>query len=142
MRIHTDRPGAVATAMFRAAQTRDCSLEYSSHGSRGRTGAVEFSLAGRGERHTLRKNTGYQGSSVEYAAHWDDWGVVIAAAFVADPDATIPSAYETAAMFHMMTGGRFDGTGFTECPGPRHKWDWMGDGTFTCKKCGATKSRP
>lgn len=78
------------------------------------------------------------------AATWDEWGIVLARLFDADPDAFVPGAYESAEHFHWATGGRFANGGPAEMH-DQHKWEYLGPvatlayHVHTCPKCGAVK---
>lgn len=141
MIIHTDKPLEVRDAIHRASRSRDCVAQTLQRGSRKRATSIHFSLAGNGGRHTTRCNSGNWGAGSENAAHWDDWGVVIAAVFEADPNASIPRVYETADDFHRITNNRFTGP-FDECPGSRHNWVTSNSTARmrSCKKCSAVQN--
>lgn len=137
MRIHSD---ILTTADIHAA-TRDLPgvyIDISPHGSRSRASAYEVSLEGNG----YRKNSGRYGAGDEYAATWDEWGVVIARLFDIDPQAFWGSAkrpnYSDAEDFHQLTGDRFRSLELPADTHKRHRWDPIGDRHYSCHTCSAT----
>lgn len=141
MRIHTNKPEAVASAIMEAV--RDLpgvyTTQHSTHRSRSRSAALELRLSG---------NSPYMsqgGDRDEKAATWDEWGVVLAAVFAADESATA-GEYLNGEHFHWTTGNRFR-HGMPEDTHARHKWEYQGTvvtGAYTvstCKKCTAMSRR-
>lgn len=99
------------------------------YGSRKRGRAFEVGLSGNSTR---RRQDGK-----EYAATWDEWGMVLAAIFAADPEATC-DFYADARDFHYKTNWRYAGGGFDDCP--NHRWKFHGiPRTQDCTKCGAIR---
>lgn len=124
MRIHTNDLQAVRTAIHAAANgLPGVYVTLSEHGSRKRAGAVELSLEGTSTR---KKNTGQRGASADYAATWDEWGVVLQAAFNADADAT-SDYYASLEDYQHQTGSRFvGGTVQDTLPDGRLEVRWPG----------------
>src|SRR5690606_5925788 len=102
MRFHTDtlepadiyRMTADLAGVYADTNTR--------HGSRSRDHALEVKLTGNSNN---RPNAGYGSSSGnpdDRAATWDEWGIVIARMFDADPDMTC-RAYNGVDDFHEKT---------------------------------------
>src|SRR5690606_42006219 len=90
MRIHTDKTNEVRAAIWRATGALPgVYAEVSEHGSRSRAGALELRLTGNSGRY---RNTGRWGADWEKSATWDEWGVVLAAVFAADPHAICGTA--------------------------------------------------
>ncbi len=158
MRIHTDKMTAVRQHIYQATGALPgVYAEVSEHGSRSRRGALELRLTGNGTR---RPNSGRWGAEPyggEYAATWDEWGVVIAAVYAADPDAIWGSAkrpvYAGADDFHWQTGERFAHVALIlevgdyvllmpEDTHAVHMWDYVAQGTRECRKCSATSYAP
>lgn len=150
MRIHTDKAAEVRYAIN--AATRELPGVYhgpmSEHGSRSRKGALELSLTGNSGRY---RNTGKWGADGEKSATWDEWGVVLAAVYAADPEAICGTAkrpvYAGADDFHWQTGERFAhvGPGNYTLPEDTHEvhmWDYVAQGTRECRKCSATSYAP
>ena len=73
MRIHSD---IITREDIHRATPADVAATVTTHGSRSRLQAFEVSLEGLGARHTRKKNSGQYGAGYEYAASWDDWGVL------------------------------------------------------------------
>ena len=137
MRIHSD----ILTADDIHAATRDLPGVYvtaSQHSSRARQRAFEVSLEGNG----YRKNTGLYGGAEDFAATWDEWGVVIARLFGIDPHAFWGSAkrptYADAEESHYLTGDRFRTLEIPADTHKRHRWDPNGDRHYSCHTCSAT----
>ena len=154
MRIHTNKVDEVRR-MIRAATYKMSGVyaELTEYGSRSRKGAVELKLTGNSGR---RPNSGRWGAdSWEYAATWDEWGVVLAAVFEADPLAICGSAkrpvYAGIDDYHWQTGERFAHVGdalgkivplLPEDTHANHLWDYVATGTRECRKCSATSYAP
>lgn len=155
MRIHTDKVNEVRYAIWQATGALPgvyAVLDW--HGSRSRKGALELKMTGNAGRY---RNSGKWGSDGEEAATWDEWGIVLAAVFAADPDAICGSAkrpvYAGADDFHWQTGERFAHVGValkTENLGPLlpedthalHRWNYETFGTIKCGKCTAVRYAP
>jgi len=138
MRIHTNKPNEVRQAIYDA--TRKLPGVYAttaSHGSRSHAGAIELSMEGNG----YAKNTGQYGAGYEIGATWDEWGVVFAAIFDADPDAVAGSVkrpvYAGGDDYRRKTQYRFDADGLPEDTHRRHAWELAGPLVQYCKKCSA-----
>ena len=129
MRIHTN----LSYADFRQAVREGAAWgvwpeTFREHGSRKRERAFEVKLSGNSTR---RRND----NSGEFAATWDEWGLVLAAIFAADPEATC-DYYADARDFHYKTNWRFAGGSFDACP--NHRWEFHGiPREQDCTKCGA-----
>lgn len=134
MRIHTNRLTAgdiYAAANFAAG----AHVEYvREHGSRTRVRAYDFYVTGNSPfRPAFGKET-----IGEYAATWDQWGLLLGHLFSIDPDAhTGRTGYRSSADFHYKTGHRFV-PGFIrpDQTHRRHKWQPNYDSTAMCD-CGA-----
>ncbi len=111
MRLHSN----ILTARdIYEATPADVIATVTTHGSRKRASAFEISLAGFGERHTRKKNSGQYGAGDEKAATWDDWGVVLARLFEIDPNMTA-TYYKDRADFYEQTRKH-------QQPGSRAPW--------------------
>jgi hypothetical protein len=80
--------------------------EYTEHGSRKRGRAFDFHLVADQREGRRRGNSGHYGAGYDYAATWDEWGIVFARLFALDPEADC-YAYHGAADYHFKTGNRF-----------------------------------
>lgn len=152
MRIHTNKVDEVHRAIWRATRKMvNVRVDIDEHGSRSRAGAVEMKLTGNSPRHP---NSGRWGADTyEYAATWDEWGMVLAAVYAADPDAICGSVkhpvYAGADDFHRQTGERFAGIQKGEAPNSLpadthalHRWEPVRAGAQQCRKCTATRYAP
>lgn len=149
MRIHTDKTSEVRAAIWQATGALPgVYAEVSEHGSRSRTGALELRLTGNSGRY---RNTGRWGADGEKSATWDEWGVVLAAVYAADPLAICGSAkrpvYVGIGDFHWQTGERFAHVGpdnytLPEDTHATHRWDYVATGTNECTKCTAVWYAP
>lgn len=141
MRIHTDRPYEVVAAIHEA--TRRLPGVYATtkqHKSRSREAGIELRLEGNGYPVNTGRSGAHQGT---IGATWDEWGVVLAAIFEADPTAFAGTAkrpvYADRADYHHLTGYRFSPVeGLPEDTHKRHKWQYIGPRQFACGKCSAT----
>lgn len=147
MRIHTNDPDAVLDTIHGTTRKmHGVSANITKHGSRSRTGAIELKLTGTSNR---RVNAGTARNidrfNLPYAATYDEWGVVLAAIFEADPDAFAGSAknpvYRDFDHFHYATGARFDSGGLPEDTHQDHRWEFVAPGEFACGSCSAVKCR-
>lgn len=139
MKIHSDI--LTSADIYRA--TSDLSGVYAeavTKGSRSRKAGIEFSLTGTSSR---RPNSGRSGAGDDYAATWDEWGIVLGRLFALDPNATC-TYYKDADDFHFKTGARFHAlTHEQQCK--NHKWEYQGTaatGAYhfaTCAKCEAIR---
>lgn len=139
MRLHTDKPDQVIGAIHDASARLDgVYATLSRHGSRSRAGAVELSLEGNG----YPVNTGTRGAGAKIGATWDEWGVVLAAVFNADPEAFAGSqkhpVYAGAEDFARKTCYRFDDGQLPEDTHRRHDWS-HGMRYACCTKCTAER---
>lgn len=153
MRIHTDKTNEVRAAIWRATGALPgVYAEVSEHGSRSRAGALELRLTGNSGRY---RNTGKWGAHWEKSATWDEWGVVLAAVFAADPHAICGTAkrpvYAGVNDFHWQTGERFvhappaietGGRALPEDTHTSHHWDYVARDTVECTKCTAVRYAP
>lgn len=134
MRIHTNRFHAgdiYAAAGFAAGAI----VEYvREHGSRTRARSYDFYITGNSSH-----RPGFGKETIgEYAATWDQWGLLLGHLFSIDPDAhTGRCGYRSSADFHYKTAHRFV-PGFIrpEDTHRRHKWQPNYDRTWLCD-CGA-----
>lgn len=138
MRLHTSRI-ASQLEIYEATKGLDgVYAEVTAHGSRSKEYAYEVSLEGNG----YRKNTGLYGAAENFAATWDEWGVVIARLFDLDPDAFWGTAkrptYANAEDFHRATGERFRSLELPDDTHKQHRWDPIGDRHYSCHSCTAT----
>ena len=105
-------------------------------GSRSRDHAFDFILTGHSPR---RQNFGGE----DYAATYDEWGVLLGVLFDLDPTAVVPGVYQSGEHFHWATTDRYR-EGMPADTHPQHKWEWAGDvvtGSYRmhhCTKCSAT----
>lgn len=145
MRIHTDKTSAVWGAIYEAVRgLPGVYSDVSEYGSRSRKGALELRLRGNSGRHP---NSGRWGAdSGEYAATWDEWGIVLAAVFDADPEAICGTAkrpvYAGADDYHWQTGERFAAGTMPEDTHVNHLWNWRATGEQECRKCTAVRFAP
>lgn len=102
MRIHTNT--LTAEDIYDAARAAGAVVETCfRHGSRTHDHAYELKLTGNSRR---RPNGGSYGAGDDYAATWDQWGVVLGLLFDIDPE--MKTTYDkTAGDFHFRTDGRF-----------------------------------
>lgn len=154
MRLHTN--GIQSQSAIHEATTGLFAVyaSVSEHASRTHARAFEISLEGNG----YRRN---RGTSGDFGATWDEWGVVIGRLYVADPLAVWGTPkhpiYASADSFHWATGNRFVATWAGEHGQPReygvvrlpadtckrHKWNVQGvcvTGTYrvtNCTRCSA-----
>lgn len=129
MRIHSDTLSAMH--IIHAVQ----SIEgvnvgrIEKHGSRSRKTSFDLFLTG----HSISGGQ-WGNTNGEKTASWDDWGMVLGALYLLDPQ-MIAGPYKNADNFHHVTGERFTGGPFTIHH--RHRWEYAGhDGIeryFTCK---------
>lgn len=138
MRIHSDI--LTARDIYRATSARGMTgvyAEVTSHGSRKRHHAFNLMLTGTSSR---RPNSGNRGAdSDDYAATWDEWGMVLAELYAIDPnmDATY---YASADDFHWKTGGRFYSLTAVDQHGRGgHRWEFDGVPREHECKCGAVR---
>jgi len=81
--------------------------EVIERGSRKRARAFDFYLSADERKGRRRGNSGRYGAALgQYAATWDEWGMVFARLFALDPDMDC-DAYHGAEDFHYKTGQRF-----------------------------------
>lgn len=135
MRIHTDKLSALdiyAAANFSAAVRV---AEVTEHGSRTRARAFRFYLLGSS---SFRPNQRDYGSE-DYAATWDEWGIVFGHLFARDPDAHCGrNSYRSADDFHYKTGYRFVPGFLTPAmQHRRHRWGIHLGYENQCTDCGA-----
>lgn len=134
MRIHTDKltevHSAIRNTIFNVLPGVSAEIDW--HKSRSRDGALELRLTGNGYASNFGEGQ---------AATWDEWGVVFAAIFSVDPDATAGGTskqpiYAGRDHYNLVTGHRFTPDGLPEDTHKRHKWirNYAGTG---CSKCSA-----
>lgn len=136
MRIHTDKLSALdiyAAANFTAGARVD---EVTEHGSRTRARAFRFYLLGSS---SFRPNQRDHGPD-DYAATWDEWGIVIGQLFARDPAAHFGrNSYRSAEDFHYKTGHRFVPGFITPAmQHRRHRWEPTFNHEAYCE-CGAVQ---
>lgn len=139
MKIHSDI--LTSADIYRAtADLTGVYAEAVTKGSRSRKNGVEFSLTGTSHR---RPNTGQRGAGDDYAATWDEWGIVLGRLFEADPNMTC-TYYTDRDDFNFKTGSRFlTLTHAQQCK--NHKFEYQGTaatGAYhfaVCSKCEAIK---
>jgi hypothetical protein len=123
MRIHTSNSvhsGTLNAACVAAGNIGQGWVDFARHelhGSRSHDRAWDIVLESDGTVNKRRVNPGTARGGdrfdLPYAATWDQWGVIFAHIFAADPGASC-YAYGDAADFHDKTGGRFtDFDGYT-----------------------------
>lgn len=120
MRIHSDRitPADLFTAASIAGVRID---DFSIHGSRTRATALRFYVFGSSYHRPNQRDHGPD----DYAATWDEWGILLGHLFSVDPEAhTGRYGYRSAEDFHNKTGHRFV-PGFTTpaTQHKRHRWE-------------------
>ena len=119
MRIHSDilTPADLFTAASIAGVRID---DWSIHGSKTRRTALRFYVFGSS---SYRPNQRSYGPG-DYAATWDEWGVLLGHLFAVDPDAhTGRYGYLSANDFHYKTGHRFvPGFITRDMMHRRHRW--------------------
>ena len=121
MRIHTDCVTSRDVHEALAGMHSDVYAEVSTFGSRTRDHALEvrlFAWESEGRRHT---NTGRYGAG-DGAATWDEWGVMFARLFAADPNLLCGWAYSGFDHYHVVTGNRFTVEGVQGEPHMLHSW--------------------
>jgi hypothetical protein len=113
--------------------------EFTEHGSRKRERAFEFHLVADQRKGRRRGNSGRYGAG-DYAATWDEWGMVFARLFALDPEMDC-YAYHGIEDFHWKTGQRFSAFGVLLhrgddrwefrnpadlflTPHDQHRWNW------------------
>lgn len=136
MRIHTDKLSALdiyAAANFSAAVRV---AEVTEHGSRTRERAFRFYLLGSSSFRPNQRDY----DPDDYAATWDEWGIVIGHLFSQDPAAHFGRhSYRSAEDFHYKTGHRFvPGFITPDMQHKRHKWEPDYARSFYCD-CGAVQ---
>jgi hypothetical protein len=132
MRIHSDviTLADVYDAVARAGAYIDVLKQY---GSKSRARAIELKLFGESP---YRTNSGERGGSLDHAASYDQWGIVLAALFAKDSDMKTPY-YRDNVHFHNMHGGRYLTLTRAETH-PRHNWKSTDSGIQLCD-CGAQR---
>lgn len=136
MRIHSD---TLTRQDFTEAAKRAGAgiIELTEHGSHSRARAFKFYLRGHSTYRTQ------QGDRDDYAATWDEWGIVFNHLFDVDALAhTGKWPYSSGEHFHWVTGGRFRNLTPSQ-QHARHKWNPLGavTGSYAVAecKCGATQ---
>ena len=104
MRIHTNLTSAEMHTLTYGIDGVD--IEWTEHGSRSRARAFDFHLVAVERKGRRRSNSGHYGAGYDYAATWDEWGIVFARLFALDSDADC-YAYHGAADYHFKTAQRF-----------------------------------
>jgi hypothetical protein len=123
MRIHSDHLTRqdIADALT-AAGPGVSADDIARKGSRSRRQAWDVYLFGTSSNRPNNRDH----SADEYAATWDEWGIVLGYLFRVDPSATVPGVYLNGDHFRWVTGGRFDT--LTPAEGhKRHRWTYSGD---------------
>lgn len=138
MKIHSDiLTESDIHAATCAAGMRGVDADVITRGSRSRKRSLDMKLTGTSTRRP-NPGTGSRGYSDDYAATWDEWGMVINALFDIDPKAII-GQYPSAAHFHAATRTRFENLTAPYQHG-NHKFEYEG-GIMACKFCEATFDR-
>lgn len=100
--------------------------DLTAHGSRSHVRSLNLYLFGT----SYHRPNGREYGPDEYAATWDEWGIVLARLFTVDPDAIVGSVkrptYAGAAHFHWATDDRYR-TLTPDAQHKRHRWTWGGD---------------
>jgi len=138
MRIHTDiitRGGIPGAGV--AAGLYPHNLDVSEHGSRTHARAFEVHLTG-----TSHRRPNNRGTSDDYAATWDEWGMFLADLYRLDPGMMCGNAkhptYCDADDFDYQTAGRFD----TLTPADQHRDHGFRYAGVSCEQacgCGAVR---
>lgn len=148
MRIHTDLTWSQIWDIIRDAKCGAYQTTLTEHGSRtAKARGIELKLAGTSTRYSNSGQWGAQNWDGHMAATWDEWGIVLAAIFDADPTAIMGSAkhpdYADRDDYHWQTGDRF--RWLTSSSDDRyhahHTFRWaegMPQGETRCK-CGAIR---
>lgn len=117
MRLHTDT--ITSQQIYHVANTFGVSVnELSSHGSRSHDHAFDVYLEGSSNRQSNGRD--------HKAATWDEWGMIMAALYVIDPDAMWGSkawGYKNVHDFHTQTCDRF-ANGVPADLHTQHKWQY------------------
>lgn len=134
MRLHT----TTITATDVYAAVRDLPgvyAEVTTHGSRKRDHALEVKLTGTSSR---RPNSGNGGAGDDYAATWDEWGVMFQRLFDLDDTMTC-YAYDDRADYMWKTDWRF--VDFDIAGQHRnHRWEFAGvPREHVCATCDAVR---
>jgi len=134
-------------ALYRAADNASMHVTNAKqHGSRYADIArvIEFNGSGGAIRSTRRPNWGYV--TDEYAATWDQWGLLLSDLFYLDPKMKVGGYkhpyYRNADDFHFQTGDRFKRRFRVEdLPDFHgdHSWQIGVPHEQTCRKCSAVK---
>ena len=105
MRIHSDSLRQVDVALAAYAVSPHLTVETIRRGSRSRGHSIDVRMIWEGPKckgdHRRHTNTGTYGAG-EWAATWDEWGLVIDRLFDMDPDAIV-GPYESRADFYLQT---------------------------------------
>ena len=101
MRIHTNLTSAEMNTLTYGIDGVD--IAWTERGSRSRARAFDVHLVAVERKGRRRGNSGRYGAGYEYAATWDEWGIVFARLFALDPEATC-YAYHGAADYHLQDG--------------------------------------
>jgi hypothetical protein len=104
MRIHTNLTSDTINTLTYGIDGVD--IEWTERGSRSRARAFDFHLVAVERKGRRRGNSGRYGAGYEYAATWDEWGIVFARIFALDPEMNC-YAYHGAADYHFKTAQRF-----------------------------------
>jgi hypothetical protein len=119
MKIHSDK--ITISDMYDAARKAGVTIdEISTHGSQTRKRAFKFYVLGSSSHRPNQRNYGPD----DYAATWDEWGILLGHQFSVDPSAhTGRYGYRSAEDFHDKTVYRFlPGFLTREQMHKQHKW--------------------
>lgn len=131
MRLHTDvldhgKVYDIIGDLTKQGKITGVWAEHMWHGSRSRAHGFDLRLTADPRKGRRRfTNSGYAGATDgEYAATWDEWGIILAALYEADPNMT-GDYYADAEHYHWSTGNRFRDGGPAETH-DTHRWAYKG----------------
>jgi hypothetical protein len=127
MRIHTNLTSTEINTLTYGIDGVD--IEWTEHGSRSRARAFDLHLVAVERKGRRRSNSGHYGAGYDYAATWDEWGIVFARLFALDPEADC-YAYHGAADYHFKTAQRFAGFGELSQLAASGRWVFPSDVPF------------
>lgn len=142
MRIHTNATLEQVRNAIRTMPTVYAE-RLSEHRSNTHARAFELNLSGSG------RHGGQYGIRGSQSATWDEWGVVMAAIFKADPTTRMGGSqrqpiYADADDYHWQTGNRFV-NGIPSDMHIQHKWEWQGRSvtdSYSVSQCKGSKGQP
>jgi hypothetical protein len=142
MRIHTNATPEQIRAAINSVPTV-YTERLTEHRSNTHARAFELNLSGSG------RHGGQYGNRDAKSATWDEWGVVMAGIFAADPTTRMGGSqrnpvYANADDFHWQTGGRF-ADGMPNTMHVQHKWEfqgWSATRSYSVATCKGGKGHP